>query len=257
MHLRGGEVRGGVAQQEQCVEVRGGQVNRLPIDIDRLLPHWRELLQAGFDALTGGVGMDIHEVVVVLEVLAFEMEGGVMVVGVVDPDPEVGLQRRVGALVLAEVPEIDIPAGPMHGLGIIQAQAVPLQDHHPDAVPCIDRRQMADGRPVRGILPLIGLDHLPDPLLLDGLVHVHRHHPRLEQPRIPVPRHRRHLLARCHLRHRRPIDIGGRRGEFGIGVDAEANEMEENLRRAIHFKRTRYRLILYTFVSLFSNPSAW
>ena len=171
--------------------------------------------------------MDIHEIVVVLKVFSFEMEGGVMVAETVDPNPEFGFQRCVGTFVLAEVPEINIPAWPMHRHWIVQAQAIPLQHHHPDAVPRIDRRKMADGRSVHGIPLFERLKHSKQPQLLYRLVHIHRHHPRLEQPRIPVPCNRCHSLRCGQFLHRRPIDFGGCRGKRCIGMNAEADELKQ------------------------------
>ena len=127
-HLRSREMCGSVPQQEQGVEVWRGQENRLSIDLDRLLPYRRELFQARLDSLAGWMGMDIHEVIMILEKLAFEMEGRV-VVGMIHPYSEFFLKHPIRTLVLPEVPEVHVPAGAMHGDRIIQAQAI----HTPSA----------------------------------------------------------------------------------------------------------------------------
>lgn len=83
--LRAGEMRDGMLQQEQGIDIREREKCLLAVDIDSLETLRSKFHQARFHDLAGRVRMSTHEIVVGLELLAFKMECRMMLRGLV-PD---------------------------------------------------------------------------------------------------------------------------------------------------------------------------
>ena len=147
--LRGGKVRGGMPQQEEGVEVGRGQLHGGAVDLDlfgRLLAG--AALQLLFDGAVGEVGVDVQEVEMVFDQNAVEGEGRVMVDILVDLHLSLAAQQLVGLLLAAVEPDVDVAARPVFGPRVGEAQSVPLEKHHRNAVPVHEGCQAADDAPL-------------------------------------------------------------------------------------------------------------
>ncbi len=142
------EVRRGVTQQEQRVEVGGRQNDRRAFDVDLLAGLRRIGAEHAFQLPVRGVGVDVQEVVVVLDHHPVDAEYGVEVFLLVDRDPLFAAQQGVGLLLPAVEPDVDIAAGPVLGHRVAEAQAVALEQHGTDAVLCVECREAADRTPL-------------------------------------------------------------------------------------------------------------
>ena len=229
--LHGGEVRCGVPQQEEGVEVGRGQLHGGAVDLGlfgRLLAG--AALQLLFNGAVGEVGVDVQKVEVVFDQDAVEGEGRVVVDILVYLHLPLAAQQLVGLLLAAVEPDVDVAARPVLGPRVGEAQSVPLEKHHRNAVAVHEGCQAADHATLPGVELFDALD-VEGPLQADR---ARRHRLVGEEPlRVqrlqPVADDGRDALCGGQAAERRPRIARRERDRSGrpVGMQPGAQQREE------------------------------
>ena len=185
------EMHGGMAQQEQGVELLRRQVDGYARNGDRLAGLRGILLEQPFETRVGGVRLLIDKVVMILDHDAVDVERRVVLLVHVDRNAPLPGDQLVGLGLTPEKPDVDVPAGTVFRNGIEKAQAVALEQHHRDRMLAVERREAGDG-------PLLPAVDLFDPFDVDGPLQAQRpgRPHRFGQELHPVPRLGQHALHR-------------------------------------------------------------
>ena len=170
------EMHGGMAQQEQGVELLRRQVDGYARNGDRLAGLRGILLEQPFETRVGGVRLLIDKVVMVLDHDAVDVERRVVLLVHVDRNAPLPGDQLVGLGLTPEKPDVDVPAGTVFRNGIEKAQAVALEQHHRDRMLAVERREAGDG-------PLLPAVDLFDPFDVDGPLQAQRPGPARPAPR--------------------------------------------------------------------------
>ena len=136
-----GKVSGGMAQQKQGLKGGRRSENRNPGNRNRFSGTCGKMFEQGFQPAIRGMCPGIEKIIMVLNGNIIQPEGRMVLLPRIDGNPPLPGQQGIGFGLSSEEPDVDIAARPVFGNGIVETQAVSLEQQHPDSMPGIEGGQ--------------------------------------------------------------------------------------------------------------------
>lgn len=227
------EVHGRMTQQKQRIEIGRRQVQRGTVDHNDLTRKQGQLLQTSFDEPIGRAGMDVDEVIMVLDNNPVGNELGVVVLAVIDPNALLAKKQRIGLGLTTEKPDVNVTARTVGRNGVTEACGIPLKPHDRDVVGAIKGSKASENTPLV-VIPL------PDLLDSERPANTQRQRQTLPQSvGHAIPRDGRNTLIDAETIKPRPtlrIEVGECRKQVALlaGVKSCADQTQQQLLFTLH-----------------------
>ena len=133
-HPYGREVQSKMTKKEKGVEIGRGEIYGLPLNLESIATVLRQLLELSLQLTVGTTSEGVHEIIMILHGNLFPIESGVMFVLATHRYTLLALNGTVCLSPFAEEIDVDVSTGAQSWLGVVEAEAMSLEEHHGDVV---------------------------------------------------------------------------------------------------------------------------
>ena len=131
-----------MTKKEEGVEIGGWKADGLALNLESMATVLRQLLELSLQLTVGTTSEGVHEIIMILHGNLFPIESGVMLVLATHRYTLLALNGTVCLSPFAEEIDVDVSTGAQSWLGIVEAEAMSLEEHHGDVVLGIEPGQI-------------------------------------------------------------------------------------------------------------------
>ena len=125
---------GGMAKEEKGIEIGRWEIDSLTLNLESMTTVLRQLLELSLQLTIGTTGEGIHEIIMILHGNVFPIESGVMLELITYLNSLLFVDGAVCLSPFAEEIDVDVSTGAQSWLGIVETEAMSLEEHHGDVV---------------------------------------------------------------------------------------------------------------------------
>ena len=123
-----------MTEKVEGIEVGRGKIDGLALNIEGMAMVLSHLFKLDFQRTVGTTGEGVYKVIMILNRSSFPIESGMMFNLITYLNSLLFVDSTVCLSPFAEEIDVDVSTGAQFGLGVVETEAMSLEEHHGDVV---------------------------------------------------------------------------------------------------------------------------